>query len=82
MRFWKKKNKSAATSSAETSMLAQPTAYLEGMVSDYAPPCIWAQLQSELSQPGNPGRAAVKRKLYEELDRAWLMGQVVRAPGV
>ena len=62
-------------------MLVTQEGYLEGKVSDYAPPCIWAQLQSELSRPGNPGRAAVKRKLYEELDQAWLVGQVVRESG-
>ena len=57
-------------------MLVQQEGYLEGKVSDYAPPCLWSQLQSELSKPGNPGRATVKLALYEELDRAWLMGQV------
>ena len=61
-------------------MLVQETDYLEGKVSDYAPPCLWPGLQAELSKPRNPGRAAVKRKLYEELDRTWLTGQVVRAP--
>ena len=45
--------------------------YLEGKVSDFAPPCIWAGLQEALAQPGAPTRSAVKRSLYAELDRAF-----------
>ena len=58
-----------------TSTTTRQAGYLEGKVSDYAPPCIWAGLQAALEKPGAPRRAEVKRSLYAELDRTFMAGE-------